>query len=185
MKRSHKSLEPAWGQFYFRKWTCNIQNSKVVLEVGWSRTELSLWLQLSQDWWSHRTVGFTSSSCCCSWDSPRILLWKLCPVMNLLWVISTLKDLVVVSENSVFTGFETQVSVDWQGCGFPWSALSWSRTPFPELCPTVFCPTHAQVQAAYGELHSSNEFEGKTWYECYGLVFFLFKLGLGCLLVMK
>lgn len=116
-----------------------------------------------------RTVGFTSRPCCCSWDSPRILLWKLCPVRNLLSVISALKDLVVVSENSVFTGFETWLTERFQWAG---RALSWSRTPFPELCPTVFCDTHAQAQPAYGELHSSSEFEGKTWHECYGLVFF-------------
>lgn len=107
MKWNHKSLEPACGQFYFKKWRCSIQNSVVVLGVGWCRSELNLWLMAHEPGCAG-SVGLTSRPCCCSWGFPQnIFFWKLCPVINLLSVISTLKDYVVVSENPVFTSFES------------------------------------------------------------------------------
>lgn len=87
---------------------CSIQSSGGLWEVGWCRTELNLWFHMSQDVqgvWDWPAAPATAHG-----DSSRICFWKLCPVISLLSVISTLKDFVVVSGNSVFTGFETLTS---------------------------------------------------------------------------
>lgn len=119
----------------------NLQDPELRGDVGGGMVRdwtLKLWFHASQ--YVQGMWDLPAGPAAAHGDSPRILFWKLCPVINLLSVISTLKYFVVVSDNSTFTGFETLTCqrglVDWQGCGFPWSALTPSRTHFPELCPT-------------------------------------------------
>lgn len=110
-------------------------------------------------------------------DSPRILFWKLYPVMNLLSVTSTLKDFVMVSESSACTGLETMsYPRGFWGLAGLWLSLVSSvlvQSTLPRAVSHISSVSPLQQgSAAWGELYSSGVWgENFTRVSCFGVVF--------------